>query len=241
MNIALVCIAKNEGNYINEWVDYHLKLDFNRIFIYENDWNSNLSNPNVTTIPISGTVKQVQSYNDFISNYKQEYDWAMFLDVDEFLVLKKHKNVLDFIEDYKNETAVGINWVLFGDNHQKLGKEYSVLKRFTKRQISVNHHIKTIVNLKKCSYMKVHNHEGSCVDTNFKKIDKTPLNPSGPINIAQINHYFVKTKEEFMLKISRGRADMNETRNLSDFDSHNFNEIDDYTARDFFYDSKNEL
>lgn len=30
----LCCIAKNEDNYINEWVEYHLKLGFDRVVIY---------------------------------------------------------------------------------------------------------------------------------------------------------------------------------------------------------------
>ena len=39
MNTALVCIAKDEDNYILEWIDYHLKLGFNHIYVYCNDWN----------------------------------------------------------------------------------------------------------------------------------------------------------------------------------------------------------
>ena len=38
MKTALVCIAKEEDNYIDEWIKYHLKLGFNDIFVYQNDW-----------------------------------------------------------------------------------------------------------------------------------------------------------------------------------------------------------
>jgi hypothetical protein len=34
MKTALVSIAKNEDNYLKEWVDYNLYLGFNDIFIY---------------------------------------------------------------------------------------------------------------------------------------------------------------------------------------------------------------
>ena len=50
MKIALVCIAKNEDNYIHEWINYHLKLEFDSIFIYENDWESNVINDKVFKI-----------------------------------------------------------------------------------------------------------------------------------------------------------------------------------------------
>jgi hypothetical protein len=238
LKTVLVCIAKNEDKYINEWVEYHLKLGFDKIFIYENDWTSNVDNLNVIKITYNGVRKQIPCYNDFIKNYRNEYDWAMFLDVDEFLVLKKHKILSEFLEIFKNEVAVGINWIFFGDNNQKLTDEYSVLKRFTKRRKTSDHHIKSIVNLKRCGFMSVHNNIVGFVDTNFKKFGNTPFNPSGPIDLAQINHYFVKTKEEFIIKQSRGRADTGEIRDISDFERCNFNEVDDFLAYNFFFNTQ---
>ncbi len=38
MKTALVCIAKNEDYYIDEWIKYHLKLGFSDIHVYQNDW-----------------------------------------------------------------------------------------------------------------------------------------------------------------------------------------------------------
>ncbi len=34
MDISLVCIAKDEDHYIDEWLDYHLKLGFTRVVVY---------------------------------------------------------------------------------------------------------------------------------------------------------------------------------------------------------------
>lgn len=104
MKIVLVCIAKDEDNY-------HLKLGFDHIFIYENDWNSGIKNEKVTNIHVKGHRQQIPTYNNFIKNNKSNYDWVAFIDVDEFLVLKKHKNIHEFINDYKNEDAIGVNWV----------------------------------------------------------------------------------------------------------------------------------
>jgi hypothetical protein len=235
MKIALVCIAKNEDPYIQEWVDYHIKLGFHKIFIYENDWESKIKNENVVTVPTPGVVQQLPAYNNFIRQYRNDYDWAAFLDVDEFLVLKKHKTISNFISDYKNEDAIGINWVLFGDNGLTSSEEFSVIKRFTKRGTIPNEHIKSIVNLKKVGYMHVHNPNGKSVDTNFKRIDNSPFNHNGPIDVAQINHYFCKTKDEFVKKRDRGRADTGTFRDISDFAQHNKNEIEDLFAYNFFY------
>jgi hypothetical protein len=242
MEIVLVCIAKDEDNYIKEWVDYHLKLGFNHIFIYENDWDSKINDERVSKIPVKGAKQQIPSYNNFIQNNKSKYDWAAFLDVDEFLVLKKHKNIHEFIEEYQNEDAIGINWVFFGNNgHDETNNDYSLIKRFTKRGIKPNEHIKTIVKLDKCNTFHVHHHSGKCVDSNRKRIDNTPFNPNGPIDIIQINHYFAKTKGEFTKKINRGRADTGTFRDMSDFNGYNLNEIEDLTAYNFYYNDNNNL
>jgi hypothetical protein len=234
MKVALVCIAKNEDSYIEEWVNYHLKLGVDQIFMYENDWDSIFESPNLTKIKINGVRQQIPMYNEFISKYKTEYDWVAFLDVDEFLVLKKHKNIHEFISEYSSYDAIGINWVLFGDNNHTNIENYGLINRFTMRQSGPNQHIKSIVNLKRSGHMFVHNHNGKCVDTNKKEINNTPFNENGPIDVAQINHYFCKTKEEFIRKINRGRADTGTYRDITDFDNHNFNEVEDLTAYNFY-------
>lgn len=34
MQTTICCIAKNEDRYIHEWIAYHLKLGFDKIYIY---------------------------------------------------------------------------------------------------------------------------------------------------------------------------------------------------------------
>ena len=43
--IALVTMAKDEDLYLQEWIDYHLKLGFDDIFIYQNNWRFNAQKP----------------------------------------------------------------------------------------------------------------------------------------------------------------------------------------------------
>lgn len=246
MRVALVCIAKNEDRYIQEWVNYHKKLGFDKIFIYQNDWRCDLGDPNIIKIEFDGVNKQREAYNHFIKTKHDEYDWAAFFDVDEFLVLKKHGNVKDFISDYSKFSSIGVNWVLFGNNgYFKIGHETSVLKRFTKRQNSTNSHIKSIVKLSGIVTMCVHNppYILTC-DTNNQTFIG-PLNNFGDDSIAQLNHYFCKTEEEFIEKCNRGRADTQfierHKRTMTDFNNHNFNEVEDLTAMNFLYDNNNLL
>jgi hypothetical protein len=243
MKIALVCIAKNEDNYIQEWIDYNKKLGFDDIVIYQNDWKCNVDDSQVIKIDFNGVNRQVDAYNHFIKTNIGKYDWAAFLDIDEYLVLKKHKNIKEFIQEYSDYNSIGINWCLFGDNGlEGIDGEYSVLKRFTKRQSSINQHIKSIVKLTSKVIMGVHNPDCFWVDPN-KKTHMGPFNKDGDDTIAIINHYFVKTKEEFLLKCEKGRADAPSSvkRNMSEFDPHNFNEVEDLNAFNFLYGNNNIL
>jgi Glycosyltransferase family 92 len=235
MKVALVCVAKNEDTYIQEWINYNKKLGFDDIVIYQNDWRCSIEGPNLIKVEFDGINQQMNSYNHFVENNYGLYDWVAFFDVDEFLVLKKHNNIKDFISDYSEFDRIGINWVLFGDNGiEKVDKDYNVLKRFTKRQSDVNQHIKCIVNYRKGFTMGIHNPYLYWADTN-KVVRSGPFNINGPTDIAQLNHYFCKTKEEFIEKCNRGRADATYKRNVSEFDAHNFNDIEDLTAVNFMY------
>jgi len=235
MKVSLVCIAKNEDLYIEEWIEYNLKLGFDHIFIYQNDWRFSKDYENITKIDFDGNVKQLSAYNHFIENYHTEYDWSAFFDVDEFLVLKKHNNIKDFIEDYKKYKGIGINWVLFGNNNiETTTNDFSVIKRFTKRQQGVNPHVKVILKLSSDLKMRTpHNSNVYIVDTNLKKF-RNSSNDDGDDNVAQLNHYFVKTRSEFIEKINRGRADTKKIREVSEFELNNLNEIEDLTALNFY-------
>jgi len=236
MKIAIVCIAKNEELYIQEWINYHLKLGFDDVFIYQNNWRWTHEQENVIKIELDGDVQQRIAYNNFIKNNLNIYDWAAFFDVDEFLVLKKHKNIKEFVQQYSEYTSIAINWVLFGDNNiENTIDDFSLLKRFTKRQKNINFHVKCIVKLTENVVMDIHNTNNNWIDTNYK-IGKGSFNYYGDDTIAQINHYFCKTRSEFQKKCDRGRADTsNHLRTMKDFDNHNFNEIEDLHAYNFFY------
>ena len=187
---------------------------------------------------LDGDEKQTVAYNDFIVNNHSKYEWVAFFDVDEFLTLKKHNNVKEFLSDYQSYPGVGINWVIFGNNGIETVEDnnYSVLKRFTKRQNGVDQHIKTIVNLKHNPKvtMGVHNPHNDIVDSRYKTI-YGPFNPNGNDDIVQLNHYFCKTKEEFALKCERGRSDLkSHIRTMDEYEPSNRNEYEDFNALNFF-------
>jgi hypothetical protein len=60
LKVALVAIAKNEDNYIDEWIRYYLAFGVDDIYIYQNDWRANLQSDydrHVHLIEFDGSCK----------------------------------------------------------------------------------------------------------------------------------------------------------------------------------------
>ena len=254
MKTALVCIAKDEDHYIDEWLKYHLKLGFSSVYVYQNDWryagDRSFYNDSAVWIEFDGEYMQMKAYNDFIDKHFADYDFAAFFDVDEFLCLKQDKSLEQFLSRYNDVYGVGVNWRVFGDNGLiTVEGDYSVLSRFTRCQDKLDRHIKTVLNLKMSRnmmhFVNPHFVDGSIkynaiVDLDKRKFIHGPWNYDCTSNVAQLNHYNSKTFPEFIDKMKRGRADMPRSQQpylSADFYKHNFNDIEDTAARDFYIEN----
>lgn len=241
---AVICvIAKNEELYIHEWIQYHLKLGFDHIYIYDNDERFPLKPlecmypAKVTVIYYPGRCLQLRSYYAFVYNYCYQHTWAAFIDVDEFIVLKKHDTIKDLLREKCTSGALVLNWVLFGSNGHENYEKRPVLERFTKREKGVNIHTKWIVKLIDLDNMITPHFgkllHGKALDPNGVEVTES-LHYHGTDEVAAIYHYFTKSKQEFLYKCIRGRADIPEMREfIRDFEVHDKNEIEDTTALDF--------
>jgi hypothetical protein len=237
MKVALVCVAKWEDYYLKEWLDYNEKLGFDKVIMYQNEWRTELEHPILEKRISDGRSIQVPTYNHFL-NTEREYDWVAFFDCDEFLVLKKHNNIKELIEEYANKTSViGLNWIFYG-NLGKVSREGdSLIKQFPMRNDKTDQHIKVIVNKRTSQTMQLpHNTLGPAMDTNGK-IFQGPFNPGGPMDVAYINHYHNKTKEDWELRCKRGRVDcdLGHDYNRWDEEININNQVEDLSAYNFLY------
>ena len=251
MKIALVAIAKDEDNYLREWLDYHFKIGFDDAYVYCNNWQPHIAVPkNTHLIDWPGEVQQLPAYNDFIKNKSKDYDWALFIDVDEFFVPNRFRDAKEAFAYYKDYYGVGFNWKLFGSNgHEKADYSKGVIERFTKSQKGLNRHIKTALNLKLANERLVINDVLFCnphfvgiaarcyftirADTlayalgPFAKVDDKLADG---YSMPYVAHYVTKSKEECIERRSRVRADTNSARSdLEGFwNEHNVNEVDNF-------------
>lgn len=241
MAVALCAIARDEDTYIDEWLQYHFKLGFDAAFIYDNgDTLRGLEAAypgRVTVIRCPGSARQVPAYNHFLYVYGHAFEWCAMLDVDEFLVLKKHATVADFLRRHCPSGAVGVNWLLFGSAGHATRRQGPVLRRFQLRGAAADRHVKSLVRVRDVRrfdnpHFPALRAGGVQRDTSGKEFSG-PANPEGPTDVAVVHHYFTKSREEYAAKAARGRGDTGTARPASDFETHDLNDVKDTSAWDF--------
>lgn len=252
---CLVAIAKDEDKYIDEWLSYHLKVGFDRIILIRNNWKyePKVVDDRITIIDDDSNDRTTQNraYNRIIQEHCKDFEWIAFWDIDEFLVLKKAKNINEFLDDYEEYAAVGVNWRMFGDSNITYDpRNNSVIDRFIMCGKSIHDGIKTIVHTKKtdCHVIMYTHHALTPIGRTVNVSKKNYINGTSNWNdleeikgIAYLNHYRNKTKFECMEKCIRNDRGFDIGMNYvdhfqSEFDRHNINEDYDYSASDFFHD-----
>ena len=125
-NSIICAIAKNENNYINDWVNYYLNLGFEHIYLFDNNdsnkpWvGNNIKQINKVTIfnvnnqHMKGM--QLKCYDNFYKQFCHNFNWVLYCDIDEYLT--GIENINDFLNNkkFKNFEMIRVKWKLFGDD-----------------------------------------------------------------------------------------------------------------------------
>jgi len=170
---------------------------------------------------------QFYVYRYCIDHYKDKYTHIGMFDSDEFLNIKNENlTVTDLLTPYKDYGGLALNWMLFNSNGHILRPSGGVLSNYA--MCYAHSHIKTIVNTKYVIDSVTPHHFSYqpgyyAVDTNFQRVDgffsnrnnnnsSKPLHKRTPADdplyqIAYINHYNLKSLEDFNRKVHRGYPD----------------------------------
>ena len=231
--VGLCVIGKQENKYAKEFVDYYKSIGFDHIFIYDNNDKNDekfeevlseyISQNFVSIINYRGyrgkeNHPQFDAYIDCYEKNSKNYVWLAFYDFDEFLYLKKHKTIQEFVDEEKFENCnnIKINWIIYTDNNLIYYENKPVQERFTTPNLrhTANSHVKSLVrgNLPTNYWSGMINPHSSnndytcCVPSGETIDSKTPFNKEPNYDEAYIKHYNTKTIEEFIDKAKRGSA-----------------------------------
>jgi hypothetical protein len=223
---VIVAIAKFEQDYIEEWVLYHLALGFERIYLYDNEDTPIYSTilkkygNKVIHIHIKGNDfsigVQYVILNHFLTNFAPAHNlkYCLHIDIDEFVALKKHKNIQEFIMEYFQPNIAGISicWRIFGSGGLIKKTNEPVTQRFTRCAPKGHKLMKTLFDVNLVTgYVCSHNlspKEGNHIIATNGVITTEAENENNDISVIQINHYHNKTLPEFFYQKTRGRVDV---------------------------------
>lgn len=219
--LAVCVIAKNEGPYFEEWIEWHRKLGVEKFYVYDNDSTDNtreILSPYIDLgiveyIPFPGYRRQLAAYDDCFRRHRYDTRWLAVIDMDEFIVPLNGKTLPEYLHDLENYPAVEINWLVYGSGGALKKEPGGVMKRFKKHSQGshyLNRHVKSIVNPRRVFGM-IGCHEaarinGKAADANGNPVKISWRNREPLHDTIRINHYAVRSYEEFIEKKARGRA-----------------------------------
>lgn len=253
MKLFVAAIIKNEIDALLEWIAYHRVVGVSGFIIADNGSNDNsrplldgLERLGIVTVldfPTIGDQKpQLPAYERILRSCDTDIDLLAFIDADEFLVsLNPEKCVIDNVTEWFSDpsiSAVALNWSNFGSNGELFAEEGLVTERFTQRapqQFNANKNFKSIVRPNCANQFNNPHHAdlryGRYIDTRGNDLVLHPKHGNGVSeevvwNGVRVNHYVVKSLEEFLLgKHLRGSAaTANRVKHKAYFKAHDRND-----------------
>lgn len=244
--LSAAIIIKNEKEYIQEWIEYHLLIGVEHFYIFDNESTDDvleilqpyIDKGIVNYVYVKGARKQIPVYVYTMLNYFKDTNWLIILDADEFLVSVGKESITNFLKNTSFFTSqVLLGWMVFGSSGEKNKEPGLVIERF--KWHATDDFIadyKPIVRPERYIRMRIPHWVdvvGKTIDENGDRIwdypstDSVIAKPSSKKKF-RINHYYSKSFEEFKLKSARGRHIKEKApRNLDDFYRHDQNkEID---------------
>lgn len=239
--VCLCCIAKNENRYIRDYIEYYRNLGFCHVHIIDNndpdgerfeDVISDYIESGYVSIRNARGLKRHQcvAYRIFYDEHHRKYDYIAFFDCDEYLVLNKDNTIQEYIRRsiFDDAQVIQISWMMFGDNGNIRYEDKPMCERFKTPLVldpkkHKKEHIKSIV---RCDLdpglvyfhnphtiapveLYVVNNEGERVINTYEQ--------EMSYGLAQLNHYYTKSLEEWLWRYKRGRADIIDPRTFDDF------------------------
>lgn len=233
----ICCIGKNENRYIRDYVEWYKNLGLTHICLYDNNdvdgerfedaIGDYITDGFVEVIDYRGReVCQHESYMECYKNNKNNYDWIMFFDCDEFLKLNRCRTIGEYLSmpQFVNFDMIHVNWHLVGDNDSIEVSDKPLWERFPEPlptdikigyQFTENAHIKSIVrgglddivfgnkgfsHTPQDHRLRCSNNVGFTCDGNspFSNVD---------YQLAELLHYSTKTAKEYADKMKNGFPD----------------------------------
>ena len=229
MKSCILTVIKNEQEYLDEWIKYHLDLGINHIFIFEDidsdshkeicdkygdrvSLNSVLSVLDEAQRKEAKLVKELNKYsvqhmyfrnalNYLKREYSDVYDWCFVIDNDEFITLE-NDTLEDVLNQFNDYDAFVMSWKWYGANgHITKPLNKGVVETYTKEAEGKRpNQVKTCYKLKTFRSEFLYTHHHPTEICNWCNTDYIKNYGIATFSKIYIRHYITKSWEEYVWK-----------------------------------------
>jgi hypothetical protein len=244
LRTTIVTCMKNEGPFLLEWIAYHRVIGVDGFIVYTNDCTDGTddflslleakgicqhrANPWAPGAPQSPQYTALEASES--EPIVQEADWAVCMDVDEFIDIKIGAGHLsDLYRAAGSANLISMTWRLFGDSGVVAYRDAPIISQFTRcapELIRKPHQawgFKTLFRridlfrkfgvhrpkgLQPEHWEKIHwlNGSGRAMPQSMLRTGWRSTTATYGYDWVQLNHYAVRSAESFLVKRERGRV-----------------------------------
>jgi hypothetical protein len=223
MAVAVVVMVRDEKPFLDEWLAYHRLLGIDHFFVYDDEPDLSMDgflkphSQYVTVTPwfechshLPGRNKQTKAYTHALYHGLEDFEWVVYLDVDEFLLFRRHGSIQEFLSSFdRSVSSVSLNWMIFGHNGFYEDPVDLVTSSLTKRMRLPSPECKSI---SKCADIARVESAHRVVLRRGRRAGATGMEFLkgrafvGGVEVACVNHYLCRSFARWMSRADRGRA-----------------------------------
>jgi hypothetical protein len=147
-----ICTITRDFLQINDFVEYHLDIGFDRIVLYDNYSNPpvDIQDDRVEIIRWNREIISCNAYNDYAVKNRHIAGWTAYIDEDEF-INTNGRNIKEAMLEFQDFDTLALSWRLFGDKiddgdevETKFWKKYKYYVPSDEDPYGINNHQKVI-------------------------------------------------------------------------------------------------
>jgi Glycosyl transferase family 2 len=267
--LAIAAPVRGEAPYLLEWIAYHRVLGIKAFLLGDNTEDVDPTSALLQALHQHKIIFRLDWRNrtHFQREFNQQAldaarlfaDGIFLIDVDEFLRPAEGSSLLEITQKWLSDPSIGavaLNWAIFGSSDRGQAGEGLVIERFTRRaplDFPVNLHAKPFARMSACAGPawnphSVSLHTGRYTDTLGQDVvwDITRPDPRGITtkvvwDVLRVDHFVVKSHEEFLAKRARGSPMLPERGWDGYFELHDRNDVEDPIPRGLVERTKAEM
>ncbi len=188
--LGLMTRCKDEY-FVSEFVLYYLSQGVDRVFVIDDNsvdksiYEPIVNNPKVTVV-FENDIINKNFASTFYSDIKEQFEWLIYLDVDEFVLTKVNssKTIRDeLLSTFSDVDCIKIPWVMMSSNKQIQSPKSILATNLWRWNHDLMH--PNPIHKFRCRYDRI---EVKCIFRPSKFLDikdHHPIEPIGTVNIVE--------------------------------------------------------